>query len=91
MNKLYDYMAMGRPTLIALNAANNPIAESGGGVTVPPGDAVALANAIEQLAGLPETDLQSIGQKARAYVEQHNDFRILAGRLAKTLNEVVAN
>ena len=36
MNKLCDYMVMGRPTVAAVNAVNNPISESDSGITVPP-------------------------------------------------------
>jgi glycosyltransferase involved in cell wall biosynthesis len=49
-NKLYEYMAAGRPVLFAADAANQPVQEADCGRTVAPEDPAALAAAIRSLA-----------------------------------------
>src|SRR5690606_24789427 len=78
MNKLYDYMAAGRPTIIATGSINNPIAEGGAGLTVPPGDAHALAEGIAKLMEMPPQIRQAMGDAGRRHVEDRYDYRKLA-------------
>lgn len=88
MNKLFDYLAAGRPIVMASGAANNPVAEARAGLTVPPGDPQALAEAILQMAATPLAERQRMGAAGRQYVEQHHGFGQLAGRLAEVLDTV---
>ncbi len=88
-NKLYDFMAMGRPTVIGLDCPNNPIAEAGCGITVRPGDAEAMAAGMEQLMALAPEARRAMGRRGRAYVEAHFDARILAARFETALREAV--
>lgn len=88
MNKLFDYLAAGRPIVIASNAINNPVAEAGAGLTVAPAQPQALADAIEQIATMPMLERQHMGQAGREYVEQNHGFTQLAGRLAAVLNNL---
>jgi len=88
-NKVFDYLALGRPTVIASSSANNPIAEAEAGPTVPPGDPGALAAAIKELAALPPTVRQQMGERGRAYVTAHHDLAQLALRLEQVLDEAV--
>ncbi len=90
MNKLFDYFAAARPIVIASSAANNPVEEAGAGITVRPGDSVALAKAIAKLVALPADQRGEMGRAGRMYVEKNHDFRILAAKFAATLNEVTA-
>jgi glycosyltransferase involved in cell wall biosynthesis len=84
-NKLYDYMAAGRPVLFAADAANQPVQEADCGLTVAPEDPAALAGAITSLAAASEAERGRLGANARAYVERHHDYRRLAGELAEIL------
>ena len=88
-NKLYDFMAMARPTVIGLDCPGNPIAQAGCGITVRPGDAGAMAAGMERLIALEPGERRAMGLRGRAYVEAHFDFRILAGRFAGALLEAV--
>lgn len=87
MNKIFDYMAAGRPTIIASSAVNNPVAEADGGITVPPGNAEKMADAIANLAGLKRDELSQMGAAARKYVESNHEYKRLASRLADVLND----
>jgi len=70
-NKVFDYMAAGRPTILAIDGViRRVIEESRGGIFVPPGDYLALADAVEELRRDPET-AQRMGRKARTYVMKH--------------------
>lgn len=89
MNKIFDYMAAGRPTIIASSAVNNPIADAGGGLTVSPGSAEEIAAAIVKLANMDRNELRAIGKAAREYVETNHEYRQLALKLAGVLNDVV--
>jgi glycosyltransferase involved in cell wall biosynthesis len=84
-NKLYDYMAAGRPVLFAAAAANQPVREADCGCTVAPEDPVALADAIRSLAARPPAERARLGANARAYVERHHSYERLAGELAEIL------
>lgn len=84
-NKLFDFMAAGRPILFACNASNNPVADAKAGITVPPGDPRALRDAMLQMADTPADERARLGQNGRGYVETNHDFRGLARRLADIL------
>jgi glycosyltransferase involved in cell wall biosynthesis len=84
-NKLYDYMAAGRPVLFAADAANQPVREAECGRTVPPEDPHALADAIRSLAAAPPDERARLGANARTYVAEHHDYTRLADRLADLL------
>jgi glycosyltransferase involved in cell wall biosynthesis len=84
-NKLYEYMAAGRPILFAADTANQPVAEADCGRTVAPEDPAALAAAIRSLAAAPAAERARLGANARAYVEQRHDYRRLSRELADVL------
>lgn len=86
MNKIFDYMAAGRPTIAALAASNNPIAEADAGLTVPPENPEALAGAILKLSSLPNERRDRMGRAGRRHVEEHYAMEKLSGRLAAALD-----
>jgi glycosyltransferase involved in cell wall biosynthesis len=70
-NKVFDYMAAGRPTVLAIDGVIREVVEAAeGGVFVPPGDPVALAEVVRSLAADRDRCLR-MGRSARAYVEAH--------------------
>jgi glycosyltransferase involved in cell wall biosynthesis len=77
-NKLYDYMAMARPTLLGVACSTNPILMSGGGITVRPGSARAMAEGVERLLAAGPTCRRDMGRRARDFVETHFEIRTLA-------------
>ncbi len=84
-NKLFDFMAMARPVLFCVRTPYNPIEEHRAGLTAPPDDPQALAEAIRVLAQTPAEERWAMGLRARAYVEQEHDLRKLAGRFEEVL------
>ena len=89
-NKVFDYMAAERPTILAIDGVIRQVVESaGGGLYVPPGDDAALAAAVLRLASNPE-QARKMGSAARAYVvqnfnrnDQAQEFVDLVSRLGK--------
>ena len=85
-NKLFDYMAAGRPILIASNAANNPVKEAACGITIGSYNAELIAEKIYELMETPRSSLEKMGQKARYYLEHHHDYNKLASNLSTILD-----
>jgi glycosyltransferase involved in cell wall biosynthesis len=88
-NKLFDYMACARPIVYGSASRSNPVEQAGAGLTVPPGDAGALAEAVTQLASMPIEERRSMGRNARAHVESNYALGHLAVRMEETFGEVV--
>ena len=89
-NKVFDYMAAGKPVLLAIDGVIREVIEkAGAGIPVPPGDPIALANAIQSLADNPELAYR-MGQQARSYVETHFDRASLASKFIDILVRLVS-
>jgi glycosyltransferase involved in cell wall biosynthesis len=71
-------MAMARPTVLGMRCTTNPILLSGGGITVSPGSAPAMAEGVERLLAAGPAQRLDMGRKARAHVENFFDIRRLA-------------
>ena len=87
-NKVFDYMAAGRPTLLAIDGVIREVVEkSGGGLFVPPGDDQSLADAILKLYHSPDL-LEQMGKSARKYVAENFDRDRQARQFAAVLEGV---
>jgi glycosyltransferase involved in cell wall biosynthesis len=89
-NKLFDFMAVGRPVIFSCDAGNNPIDEAGAGITVRPQHPESLAKGILDIASIDEADRCSMGRAGRRYIEDHHDFEQLARKLASMLDDICA-
>ncbi|MBD3347909.1 MAG: glycosyltransferase [Candidatus Eisenbacteria bacterium] len=88
--KLFDYMACGRPVVAAVSGdARDLVERSGGGVSVDPGDAPALAHALVDMLEHPER-ARECGEKGNRYVCVEYSRERLAERLAEVLTSVLA-
>lgn len=88
-NKLFDFMACGRPVIFSCEAGNNPIDEVQGGITVAPGNPEALAKAMIQLSSLSADRRERMGASNRKHVEENYEFNFLGSRFAKILSEAI--
>ncbi len=90
-SKIFEVMACERPLVASLAGEGARIvAESGGGIATPPGDAAALADAIEHLLVLPQDKRLEMGRRARAYAAAHYDRTTLADRYLELLRRTAA-
>jgi len=85
LNKLPDYMASGRPVIFTASAANNPVEEARCGLTVPPQDPEALADAVLKLSQMPKEEREAMGRRGREYVEKYHAIPVLAEKLIRCL------
>jgi len=85
-NKLLDYMMSGRPIVHAVRAANDPVAESGCGISVAPEDAPAIAAAVQKLAAMSVEERNVIGQRGQARVVENHDYRVLAKKFLEAID-----
>jgi glycosyltransferase involved in cell wall biosynthesis len=85
-NKLFDYMASGKPVAFAIHAQHNNMVDAAGcGLSASPDSAQDLASKLLTLARMPAEERQSMGARGRKYVQQHHDYAILARRLVGVL------
>ncbi|HSA99765.1 MAG TPA: glycosyltransferase, partial [Anaerolineales bacterium] len=81
-NKVFDYMASARPTVLVIDGVVREVIEaSKGGVFVEPGNDELLAKTILELSRDPQR-VQQMGENARAYLVKNLDRR---DKLAETL------
>ena len=84
-NKILDYMMAARPVVHAVDAGNDPVAESGCGLSVAPEQPAAIAAAIRNLRGLDAAQLLAMGQRGRRFVLERHDYRVLAQRFLEAV------
>lgn len=84
-NKLLDYMMAARVILHSVHAGNDPVAEAGCGLTVPPEDPQAIASGLRQLMGLTPQHRRALGERGKAWVKQHHTYPVLARQFLKAL------
>jgi glycosyltransferase involved in cell wall biosynthesis len=84
-NKLMDYMMAAKPIVHSVDAGNDLVQEANCGVSVPPNQPQAAANAILQLAQLNTLQQQQLGRNGREYVMQHHTYKALADQFIKIL------
>ena len=81
-NKVFDYMASARPTVLVIDGVIRQVIEAAnGGVFVEPGNDELLAKSILELSRDPGR-VQQMGESARAYLMEHFNRR---DKLAETL------
>lgn len=87
-NKLYDYLAVGRPVIIALDSDYNPVNEAAAGLGVRPDDPAALADAIEKVMNAPAEERRNMGANARAFALENHSMALLGKRFSDVLKNV---
>jgi glycosyltransferase involved in cell wall biosynthesis len=89
-NKVFDYMAAGRPVILAIDGVIREVVDSAqAGLVVPPGDPNSLAEAIRDLHEDPQRS-RILGQNGRRYVEAHFNRTVWAANLLEIMTEMVA-
>ncbi len=86
-NKVFDYMAAGRPVILVIDGVIRKVIEdAGAGIFVQPGDPSALAKTIRQFAADPVKG-KRLGLAGRKYLEQHFNRPDLAKQMEEVLIE----
>jgi len=88
-NKVFDYMAAGRPVVLAIDGVIRKLVERAeGGVYVPPGNPQAMAAAILKLREDRQLRIL-LGTNGRSLVESEYDRRSLSARMAVIMENLV--
>lgn len=86
-NKIMDYMASSKPIIHAVEAANDPVRDSGCGISVPPEDPQAVVDAIRKLQAMSPVERELMGQRGREYVVKNHDYKVIAQRFLDILEK----
>lgn len=81
LNKLFDYMCSGKPVVFAGNVYNDLVKMSGCGISVPAEDFKGFADAVIKLYHMSEKERAELGEKGKAYVQEHHDMERLSDKL----------
>lgn len=88
-NKVFDYMAAGRPVLLAIDGVIRQVVEEAqAGIFVPPGQPEALVQAINRLRA-DEAAASRMGSSGRRYVERHFNREAWAVRMAEVFQQAL--
>jgi len=88
-NKVFDYMAAGRATVLVIDGISRGLIESSnGGVFVQPGDDAMLAEKVLELSKDPKR-VEKMGGDARAYLVKHLDRRDKLNETLELLTKLV--
>jgi glycosyltransferase involved in cell wall biosynthesis len=89
-NKVFDYMAAGRPVVLAIEGVIRKVVEEAhAGLAVPPGNAQALADAVRTLADDPSA-ARKMGYRGRTAVEREFGRGGQARELEQLLREMTS-
>jgi len=90
-NKVFDYMAAGRPVALAIDGVIREVVEAADcGIFATPGNAEEIAEAIRKLAADAEQS-RAMGLKGRKYLEENFSRAVIGGKLIKLLEELNSN
>ena len=90
-NKVFDYMACERPTLLAIDGVARELVcdNARAGVFAEPENAEALAETIRRLADMPESERQAMGKRGREWVLANATRESLALHYLDVMESVV--
>ena len=87
-NKVFDYMAAGKPVILAIQGViRNVVEEAGAGLAIIPGDPAALAEGISYLADHAEEGRQ-MGIQGREFVKKHFNRYMQAEKFATLIENL---
>jgi glycosyltransferase involved in cell wall biosynthesis len=87
-NKVFDYMAAGRPVILAIDGVIRAVVEDAdAGVFTPPGDPNAMAEAVEKLAADPQA-ARVKGANGRQYITRYFARPTVARQLTLLLDDM---
>ena len=87
-NKVFDYMAAGKPVILAIDGVIRQVVEEAqAGIFALPGYPAALVEAVLTLAGDPHK-ARRMGQNGRRYVEAHFDRAKIAADLISIMEQM---
>jgi len=87
-NKLYEYLAAGRPVIFGSCTENDPVRESGAGISVAADNSEALAEGIRFMANRTPAELTRYGALGRSYIENYYSITVLVDRFEEMISKI---
>lgn len=88
LNKISDYLAVGRPIIFALDSPYDPISQANAGMTIAPENPEQLAQAITTLMSLPPSQREQLGLNGHRYARNCLNLPVLVDQLCKALEGI---
>jgi len=88
-NKLFDYLAAGRPIIFSSCAKNNLVNEANCGINSNPASKHALSKAILKLTRLTSAQRRKMGENAISYVRKNYTTERLSSKLKNVLDDLM--
>lgn len=86
-NKLIDYMYSGKPIIHSINMGNNPVEESGCGITVEAENDSRIADGIRVIKSMTESQRKEMGARGRDYILRNQTYEVLAKKFVEILEK----
>lgn len=87
-NKIFDYLAAGKPILETMHAKYDPVIECGAGMVVQERTPEGMAEAIERFAEMDEAEREQMGNAAAEGAKEY-DFSILTEKLVEVIHSIM--
>lgn len=89
-NKVFDYMAAGKPVILAIDGVIREVVESANcGYFCEPGNPEYIANIIRKMDQLDKKAFSLLGSNGKRYLNQHFDRKIIAESFSDILDKMV--
>jgi len=88
-NKIYDYLASGKPIIYCSNFVKEWLDKINCGLYAPPGNAEKLADTIVKIINMKPEERIAMGKRGRDYVEKHHSISFLAKEFLSLINSVI--
>jgi len=90
-NKVFDYMAAGKPIILAIDGVIREVVESANcGLFCEPGNPHAIANAILEMCH-NRKELEIIGERGKVYLEHNFDRIMIAEKFTDMIEKIVGS
>ena len=88
-NKVFDYMAVGKPILLAIDGVIRDVVESAKcGLFCQPGDSHAFVNSVIRMFN-ERDQMEKMGSRGKKYLEQNFDRKIIAKQFTDMIEQIV--
>lgn len=89
-NKIFDYLGSAKPILFSGSAPNDPVAESGAGLSIPPENPELMAQALGKFYEMSPMERSEYGKRGRKYAEENFDLNKLVDRMESLLSDAIS-
>lgn len=82
LNKFFEYMALKKPVIAAIESRGNVVELSGAGIVVPPDSVDDLVQAIKLICDMDPLEISKMGELGYQYCLENHSYKTLATRYA---------